>query len=258
MQNSKKITTRIAIFLFSMLLFVGPVYAGLMSSAGVKKAQEFVDAGRKDGAINALNDWLNKNPKDDDAYWMLANLYMQKGEYDRAEEQFGYFLNLRSGKQGVVTDKFKEAFRHEVASGSLYKAKSLAQKLIGFQSTYRQQVYASFYAKGKSSFGQIAVDNFDAALLFANNQGEREKIGKNFLKIALEDSHFGYLVEKAVNILGKDFVNQVMPSQNDEIIFSHTYTDADIGPDGKVIVLDYAKTLLMPGDVLNINTIMPR
>ncbi|MBU4216464.1 hypothetical protein L6270_01070, partial [Candidatus Parcubacteria bacterium] len=50
----------------------------------------------------------------------------------------------------------------------------------------------------------------------------------------------------------------VRKSKTPQIIFSHTYTDADIGPDGKVIVLDYAKTLLMPGDVLNINTIMPR
>lgn len=254
MKKFKKNTVGMVVC-FLLLVVASPSIC--LGSKGVKAAQDFVDVGRTDRAIEVLRNWINQEAKDFDAYWLLANLYMQQGAYGQAEEQFGYALNLKPGKQKEVTEKFKTAFKHEVASGNVSSAKSLAQKVIGFEPAYKQQAYDAFYAKGKSSSGQQAVEAFDAAFTFAGTQADYEKIGKNYLKLALENAQFGYLVDKATKILGKEFVDQVMPSQQTVTLFSQTYTDADLGADGKVVILDFTKTKIVPGDVLMIYTTVP-
>lgn len=121
MKNFKTNTMRM-VACFFLLVMASPAFGfGLGSSKGVKEAQGFVDVGRTDRAIEVLRNWINQTAKDFDAYWMLANLYMQKGSYGQAEEQFGYALNLKPGKQKEVTEKFKIAFKHEVACSCPYK-----------------------------------------------------------------------------------------------------------------------------------------
>lgn len=223
-------------------------------SEATRKAQEFIDVGREERAVEILRNRVDQEAKDGDAYWMLANIYLKRGQYSQADEQFGYAVNLNLGRQKEVVEKYKKALTGELAKGNIGGAKELVQKVLTYEATFRPKVYSLFYAKGRNSSGQTAVDCFDTALTYANNQSEAEKVGKNYLKIALDTNQSGALVNKATSILGKEFIDKVMPGQWTEKILERTYTDADLDEDGTVLFLDFTKIFFEPGDVITLNT----
>jgi len=168
---------------FLVLTGASPVLG--WDSKGVKEARGFIEVGRTDRAIEILQNWTNQNAKDLDAYWLLATLYMDKGYYNQAEEQFNYAVNLDRTKHSEVMERFKKAFIHELTMGNPREASLLAQKLVGFEPGYKQQAYQELYKSGKKFAGEKAIAYYRSALPFATTQEEREKIGKMYLLIAI-------------------------------------------------------------------------
>jgi len=49
-------------------------------------------------------------------------------------------------------------------------------------------------------------------------------------------------------------VKQVIKTGTSQILFTNTYTEADLDASGKIVILDFTKTPLAPGDILNVTT----
>ena len=157
-------------------------------SQDVKKAKDLINVGMYAQAIELLNNRINKNPSDANAFLLLGECYLSLGDYQEAKKQYDNAIKINSRLSDKVGLVYKEAGDKANSSGQAKLALKHYQEAITYKPDLNDIIVDEAYEQGMSHFNAGEYDLADLKFYIAaslNGNLNREisdlyfNIGKN-------------------------------------------------------------------------------
>ena len=104
-------------------------------------AHELLNAGQLSDAITAATSQVKASPKDLEHRWLLGELLILAGQYDRADAQFDTMMTLEP-KAAVAVTPIRQLLRAETARRQFYEEGRVPELLDGAGQEVRDRLEA--------------------------------------------------------------------------------------------------------------------
>lgn len=281
-------TNFFAVLMLAVMLVASPAQAFFGKNV-VDNAKNLYSKTDYKMVVTVINDGLKNGDISDkemaDAYNLLGQAYKKLGYNSEAKEAFrkalasgavGYrdnqwilFLDVRQleqvkefifkaaaedpGARKSMAADIAQLAHNNIASGNLDDATKLFDLAIELEKDRLNEAFNAFFEKGKTQKGQTAEKYADKAVRYAVSQEAKEKAGKLYLKSAAEvwpNSQYESIKNKAVPLVGINFVTEVFPPPETVTVFEKTYTDKDANKDQNIDSFEWK--ILKPGDIIKV------
>ena len=115
--------------LFILALFLGMLFTGFeCASTELTTARLDIQQKNYAKAETELKKEIAKNPKSDEAWFLLGNLYAEKGNYDSTAISYDNSLSISNKYQKEISDKRTSFWVNQFKAGDAYFKKAIAIK----------------------------------------------------------------------------------------------------------------------------------
>lgn len=252
----KGLISRMVLLLLALYLFAG-AHEVWAASKEVQRASAYVKAGKRALAVNTLESWLKRTPDDFDANWLLATLYLEDGNYEKARQNFDAVISLKPAQKVEVVALYRKTSTTLLENNRLDEAKEVFDQAMQYDPGLwgAQRFYLKLAQKAKDQARKI--DYAEKALQYAVTESDRHAVAKLFLQMALDTPALRQTYrQKAVQAAGPELVDQAFPRTAPEVVFDRMFTDADIDRDGTITVFKW-DAKIKNGDRLDVVGVVP-
>ena len=148
-----------------LILFAGSNC--IFVSQDVKKAKDLINVGMYAQAIELLNNRINKNPSDANAFLLLGECYLSLGDYQEAKKQYDNAIQINSRLSDKVGLVYKEAGDKAINSGQAKLALKHYQEAITYKPDLNDIIVDEAYEQGMSHFNAGEYDLADLKFYIA-------------------------------------------------------------------------------------------
>jgi tetratricopeptide (TPR) repeat protein len=248
----------IVLCLVLAVVCVSPSGALLVSDA--EKAKDYINAGMIPQAVELLNKRINEKPSDVEAHFILGICFLKLGNGESAEETFERAVSLKPDYREKVGTEFKKAADTAFKNGRLPKAGYLFETAMKYNPGIEKKAYQFYVKLGDAADNLSAITYYNKALSRTNGKDQQHQIGYRFLKIAINlppGPQYKRLKNRAIVLLGREKLDEVLPRSFKKIIFERTYSYADIDPERGDIVAFIWSDKFKKGDLVEISGYIP-
>ncbi|MEN6474616.1 MAG: tetratricopeptide repeat protein [Syntrophaceae bacterium] len=253
----KGLMPRMILLFLALYLFTGAqgVWA---ASKEVQRANTYLKAGKRTLAVNTLEASLDRNPMDYDANWLLATLYLEQGDYEKAKQKFDTVIKLKPAQMVEVVALLRKFSATQLENNRLSEAQAAFEQAMLYDPSLRgaQRFYLKLAQKTLDQTKKI--DYAEKALQYAVTSADRNALAKLYLQMALATPAMRQTYrQKAVQIAGPELVDQAFPRTTPVVVFDRMYSDADINRDSGSITVFKWDAQIKTGDRLDVVGILP-
>ncbi len=215
----------------TMLVLTGMVFGFMAfscSSKEITSAKLYIQQKKYDKALSALNEEISKNPKSDEAYKLMGDIYGTKGDYKKMVESYDKSLSISNKFQKQIAIAKKAKWADSFNAGAAYYNRATKQKT--------PDKAKSLYNKAIKSFNDAVTCEPDSAKSYEYmayayfNMGELDKAIPPLKKVvALSPSKEIYVRLGEISLQeGATKMNEFYKSKNkaDSIAAMNYYKDA--------------------------------
>ena len=246
------------VLLFLALFLLTGVQGGWAADRDIQKANAHIKAGRRTLAVNTLEGVLSRNPMDYDANWLLATLYLDQGDYTKAQQRFDTVIRLKPAQKLEVVALYRKFAAEQLESNRLSQAEAAFEQAMRYDPGLRgaQRFYLKLAQKVNDPTKKI--DYAEKAQQYVVTTADRNAIAKLYLEMALETPAMQLTYrQKAVAIAGPEIVDKAFPKSSPVVVFDRMFSDADIPRGGSGIEVFKWDAQIRSGDRLDVVGILP-
>ena len=135
------------VLVFFVIVLSSNSYA--FQSKAIKKATDYMSAGMKREAIEALEYGIMERPKDHEAHWMLGKLYLEGDSYYSADERFKSAVLLKPSYKSKLGSLYKTVGMSKLNEVKPDEGVSLLNKAINLNPNFKKEILEESFDSGK-------------------------------------------------------------------------------------------------------------
>jgi hypothetical protein len=244
----KKTLLPCVVFVSLIILVVSSAQA--FFSFDIRKAKKFMSAGMYPQAIELLNKRINEKPTDAEAHYQLGTCYVNTGNFSKAEERFASAVRLKPDYGFKIGGEYQKAAKLEAEKepancDRVYNLLTHAYAYDPHLATDTESKLIDYGDQAREQKKYACAEKFYRLADRYSKKNIKKTTAHRYLYLAALGYHTETLKAEAEPVLGKDFVNKVIPCKAPFLHFEGTYSDVDIvDPDndgGWIIAIDWSK-----------------